>query len=51
MRTKLLGLQKEYLIELSDAVISVKQDSDKVKLNQLMSTTAFGAAAGGLGAC
>ncbi|MEH2488853.1 hypothetical protein V1280_004792 [Bradyrhizobium sp. AZCC 2230] len=36
MRTKLISLQKEYLIELSDAVIAVKQDSGKVKLNQLM---------------
>jgi uncharacterized membrane protein len=47
MRTKLLGLQKEYLIELSDAVIAVKQDSGKVKLNQLMNTTAVGAVSGG----
>ena len=47
MRTKLLGLQKEYLIEISDAVIAVKQDSGKVKLNQLMNTTAVGALSGG----
>ena len=46
MRT-LISLQKEYLIELSDAVISVKQDSGKVKLNQLMNTTAVGAVSGG----
>ena len=47
MRTELISLQKEYLIELSDAVIAVKQDSGKVKLNQLMNTTAVGAVSGG----
>ena len=35
MRTKLVSLQKEYLIELGDAVIAVKQEDGKVKLNQL----------------
>ena len=48
MRAKLFSLQKEYLIELSDAVIAVKEDSGKVKLNQLMNTTAVGAVSGGL---
>jgi uncharacterized membrane protein len=47
MRQKLIGLQKDYLIELSDAVIAVKLDSGKVKLNQLMNTTAVGAVSGG----
>jgi len=47
MRQKLLNLQKEYLIELSDAVIAVKQDSGRVKLNQLMHPTAIGAVTGG----
>ena len=47
MRKNLLDLQKEYLIELSDAVIAVRQDSGKVKLNQIMSTTAVGAVTGG----
>jgi uncharacterized membrane protein len=47
MRQKLLSLQKEYLIELSDAVIAVKQDSGRVKLIQLMNTTAAGAVSGG----
>jgi uncharacterized membrane protein len=47
MRQKLFSLQKEYLIELSDAVIAVKQDTGKVKLNQLMNTTAVGAVSGG----
>jgi uncharacterized membrane protein len=47
MRAKLFSLQKEYLIELSDAVIAVKEDSGKVKLNQMMNTTAVGAVSGG----
>ena len=46
MRTKILGLQSEYLIELGDAVIAVKQPDGHVKLNQLFSTTAVGAAGG-----
>jgi uncharacterized membrane protein len=47
MRTKLLSLQKEYLIEIGDAVIAVKHDDGKVKLNQLLNTTAAGAISGG----
>jgi uncharacterized membrane protein len=48
MRQKVLELQKEYLIELGDAAIAVKQSDGTVKLNQLFSTTAAGAATGGL---
>ncbi len=47
IRQKLVNLQKEYLIELSDAVIAVKQDNGRVKLIQLMNTTAVGAISGG----
>ena len=46
VRDKLLGMQKDYLIDLGDAVIATKTDTGKVKLNQLMSTTAAGAAGG-----
>jgi uncharacterized membrane protein len=46
VRDKLLGMQKEYLIDLGDAVIATKTDQGKIKLNQLMSTTAAGAAGG-----
>src|ERR1700730_11601555 len=46
VRQKLLDLQKEYLIELSDAVIAVKQPNGHVKLNQLFHPTAAGAASG-----
>src|SRR2546423_13611083 len=46
VRQKLLDLQKEYLIELSDAVIAVKQPNGHVKLNQLFHPTAAGAVSG-----
>ena len=46
VRQKLLGMQKEYLIELSDAVIAVKQPNGHVKLNQLFNPTASGAVSG-----
>jgi uncharacterized membrane protein len=46
VRQRLLGLQKEYLITLNDAVIAVKTDSGDIKLNQLVNTTARGAVAG-----
>ncbi|MFA5955919.1 DUF1269 domain-containing protein [Hyphomicrobium sp.] len=47
MRTKLFELQKQYLIEIKDAVIAVKHEDGKVKLNQLINTTAAGALSGG----
>jgi uncharacterized membrane protein len=47
VRQRLLQLQKEYLISLSDAVIAVKTDSGDIKLNQLVNTTARGAVSGG----
>jgi uncharacterized membrane protein len=46
VRQRLLKLQKEYLITLSDAVIAVKTDSGDIKLNQLVNTTARGAVSG-----
>lgn len=48
VRQKLLKMQAEYLIELEDAVIAIKQPSGHVKLNQLMNPTAAGAASGTL---
>ncbi len=48
VRQRLLDLQKEYLIELSDAVIAVKQPNGQVKLNQLFHPTATGAVSGAL---
>jgi uncharacterized membrane protein len=46
VRQKLLDMQKEYLIELVDAVIAVKQPNGHVKLNQLFNPTASGAVSG-----
>ncbi len=46
VRQRLLKLQREYLITLGDAVIAVKTDNDSVKLNQMVNTTAIGAATG-----
>jgi uncharacterized membrane protein len=48
LRQKLLDMQKDYLIELDDAVIAVKQPNGRVKLNQLFHPARGGAAAGGL---
>ncbi len=45
VRDKILGMQKDYLIEIGDAVIAT-HNNGKVKLNQLFSTTAAGAAGG-----
>ncbi|MGA2637805.1 DUF1269 domain-containing protein [Methylocella sp.] len=46
VRQKLFELQKEYLIELGDAVIAVKHEDGKIKLNQMINTTAAGAVSG-----
>ncbi|WP_137124305.1 DUF1269 domain-containing protein [Roseomonas sp. HF4] len=48
VRTRLLGMQKEYLIELGDAVVAVKGPDGTVKLNQVFNPTAMGAASGAL---
>ncbi|MDQ0468763.1 DUF1269 domain-containing protein [Labrys wisconsinensis] len=47
VRKTLFELQKEYVIELGDAVIAVKAADGSVKLNQLFNTTAVGALSGG----
>lgn len=47
VRQRLFKLQKEYLLELGDAVIATKTESGEVKLNQLINTTAMGAVSGG----
>jgi uncharacterized membrane protein len=46
VRQKLLGLQKEYVIKLGDAVIATKTDAGKIKLNQLINMTTTGAVSG-----
>ena len=46
-RTKVLQMQKSYMIELADAVVAVRRDNAHVKLNQMINTTGTGAASGG----
>jgi uncharacterized membrane protein len=46
VRQKLLAMQGEYLIELSDAVVAVKSPDGNVKLNQLFQPVKAGAVSG-----
>ena len=48
VRLALLKMQKEYLIDLEDAVVVVRNEQGKVKLRQLYSLTAAGAVSGAL---
>jgi len=48
VRERILALQKDYLIELGDAVIAVKDDKGRVKLNQMINTTTTGALSGAI---
>jgi uncharacterized membrane protein len=48
VRQKVLSLQRDYLIELGDAVVVVKNETGQVKLNQLINLTAAGAATGAM---
>lgn len=47
VRLKLRKLQSEYLIDLEDAVVAVKDAEGKVKLHQAINLTAAGAVSGG----
>jgi len=47
VRTKLRKLQQEYLVDLEDAVVAVKDDKGKVQLHQTYNLTAMGAMSGG----
>ena len=47
VRLELVKLQKEYLIDLEDAVVAVKDEQGKVKLHQAFNLTAAGALSGG----
>ena len=42
----MLGMQREYLIEVEEAVIATRDDEGRVKLNQLMHPAASGAVSG-----
>jgi uncharacterized membrane protein len=47
VRLALLKMQKDYLIDLADAVVAVREQNGKVKLRQMYNLTAAGAASGG----
>ena len=47
VRLKLLKMQKEYLVDLEDAVVAVKDKDGKVKLRQMYHMAASGAIGGG----
>jgi uncharacterized membrane protein len=44
---KLRKLQREYLLDLEDAAVAIKDEHGKVKLHQTLNLTAAGAASGG----
>jgi uncharacterized membrane protein len=46
--TELARLQKEYLIDLEDAVVAIRQPDGKVNLKQSINLVGVGAASGGL---
>ncbi len=48
VRDRILGLQKDYLIEIGDAVIATRDAKGHVKLNQIFHPAASGAASGAL---
>ena len=47
VRLKFLKMQKEYLVDLEDAVVATKDKNGKVKLHQIFSTVKAGAVGGG----
>ena len=47
VRLALVKLQREYLIDMEDAVVAVKGEDGKVKLHQAVNLTAAGAVSGG----
>ncbi len=47
VRLALLKLQKEYLVDVRDAVVVVREENGKVRLRQMYNLTTAGAASGG----
>jgi uncharacterized membrane protein len=47
VRLALVKLQQEYLIDMEDAVVAVKNEEGKIKLHQAVNLTAAGAVSGG----
>ncbi len=47
VRLSFMKMQKEYLVDLEDAVIATRKENGKIKLHQMHSLTASGALGGG----
>jgi uncharacterized membrane protein len=47
MRTALMKMERQYLIELEDSVVVTRNSKGKIKLDQVMSLTTAGAIGGG----
>lgn len=47
LRSELVKMQKEYLIELEDAVVVTRPEPEKIQLHQAVNLTAAGAVGGG----
>jgi uncharacterized membrane protein len=47
VRLALMKMQKDYLIDLEDAVVAVKDQKGKVRVHQAVNLTAAGALSGG----
>ncbi len=47
VRQRLIKLQREYLVDIGDAVVAVRQPDGKVQLHQIHNLTAAGALSGG----
>lgn len=47
VRLSLMKMQKDYLIDLEDAVVAVKDQNGKLRLHQAVNLTAAGAVSGG----
>jgi uncharacterized membrane protein len=47
VRLKLRKMQKEYLLDMEDAVVAVKDENGKIKLHQAVNLTGLGAVSGG----
>ncbi len=47
VRISLIKMQRDYLIDLEDAVVAIKDTSGKIKLHQAINLTAAGAVRGG----
>jgi uncharacterized membrane protein len=45
-RSKLLGMAKEYLVDVADAVVATADEKGKIKLNQMVNLWSLGATSG-----